>query len=161
MGTASLSILGPSKPTPAPEEEDSQNPSTALLLSDTNNPNSPPKPSTKNFLLIFLLLTACIFLGSSIAFAFLFFSSSQSPTSANSAPTHRPLPHQTPQTRHPTHLHRWVPIRMPIQDPNNQHRPASSPMGMRARPASSSSSPPSHSLPSKPSPRASIPLTMA
>ncbi|KAJ8645053.1 hypothetical protein MRB53_006801 [Persea americana] len=82
MGTASFSVLGPSKPTPTPEEDDSQNPSTALLLSDTNDLNSRPKPFTKDFLLIFLLFTSCIFLATSIAFAFLFFSSSsKSPTS--------------------------------------------------------------------------------
>ncbi|XP_077212504.1 uncharacterized protein LOC143858611 [Tasmannia lanceolata] len=95
MGSSSLSILGPSKPTPSPEE-DPPNPSTALL-SNTSNPSSfsetPQKPKTLIF--ISLLLITSISLASATAFAFLFFSSSHSPkpsfSEKTSQTTARPL----------------------------------------------------------------------
>ncbi|KAF8393522.1 hypothetical protein HHK36_021766 [Tetracentron sinense] len=95
MGSASLSILTPSKPTPVSStEEDPPNPSTALLSFNTDSSTPPHKPTT-TILFISLLVITCIALSASIAFAFLFFSSSSSssssPLSLQIESTARPL----------------------------------------------------------------------
>ncbi|KAG9455702.1 hypothetical protein H6P81_000210 [Aristolochia fimbriata] len=73
MGTASLSILAPSKPSPTPEKDPS-NPSTALLSEESIT--APPRPSKPgSFLFTFLLVLTCISVAFSVAFAFLYFSS--------------------------------------------------------------------------------------
>ncbi|KAF6175345.1 hypothetical protein GIB67_021850 [Kingdonia uniflora] len=88
MGTASLSILTPSKPLPLPSpipssQEDDQtiNPTTALLSSTKpNSSSSPPNSLHKPIIFISLVLITCSALATSIAFAFLFFSSPKDST---------------------------------------------------------------------------------
>ncbi|XP_042492738.1 ectonucleotide pyrophosphatase/phosphodiesterase family member 3-like [Macadamia integrifolia] len=110
MGSDSFPVLTPSKPNSSPaQEEDSPNPSTALLAFDTDSSPSDPSqkstttPTTTTILFITLLIITCISLAASGAFAFLFFSStsrsqqpstslaSQSSTPAETETTARPL----------------------------------------------------------------------
>lgn len=79
MGSASLSILTPSKPTPlATQEEDPPNPSTALLSfnTDSSAESTPHQKPTTTILFVSLLIVTCVALAASGVFAFLFFSSS-------------------------------------------------------------------------------------
>ncbi|XP_010242192.1 PREDICTED: venom phosphodiesterase 2-like [Nelumbo nucifera] len=95
MGTASLSILGPSKPTSAAaEDEDPSNPSTALLSNVESS--TPPQNPTTTILFVTLIIITCLSLLASGVFAFLFFSSSSSSKSSqvlhnNTESTARPL----------------------------------------------------------------------
>ncbi|OVA08451.1 Type I phosphodiesterase/nucleotide pyrophosphatase/phosphate transferase [Macleaya cordata] len=77
MGTASFSILTPSKSaSAATEEEDPPNPSTSLLSSNTTESSNPPQNPKTKIIFISLFIITCIAIATSIAFAFLFFSSS-------------------------------------------------------------------------------------
>ncbi|KAJ9183826.1 hypothetical protein P3X46_007633 [Hevea brasiliensis] len=80
----SVPALNSTKPTQIPtQEEDSQNPSTALLSFDTDSsdPSNPPRKHTTTIIFISLLLITCIALSAASAFAFLFFSSASSSSS--------------------------------------------------------------------------------
>ncbi|KAF5185939.1 Ectonucleotide pyrophosphatase/phosphodiesterase family member [Thalictrum thalictroides] len=87
MGMDSLSILTPTKSTTSPvtSEEDPTNPSTALLSSSSSSTSSTSsqKPTT-TILFIALVLITCIAVSASIAFAFLFFTSINTPKASNS-----------------------------------------------------------------------------
>ncbi|XP_068652089.1 uncharacterized protein [Aristolochia californica] len=83
MGTASLSILAPSKPSPAPDNDPS-NHSTALLL-DESSTTSPSSSKSSSLLFTLLLIVTCISIAFSVAFAFLFFFSPASRSSPKSA----------------------------------------------------------------------------
>ncbi|XP_058069291.1 uncharacterized protein LOC131218642 [Magnolia sinica] len=75
MGTASLSILTPSEP--SQQEQDPPTPTTSLLSPPLPSSTPQTKSTTSNTLIFTaLLLTTLIALAASIAFAFLFFSSS-------------------------------------------------------------------------------------
>ncbi|XP_059433346.1 uncharacterized protein LOC132166534 [Corylus avellana] len=118
MGSDSLSILAPAKPTPVPlptQEEDSSNPSTALLSfntdssSSSSSPKDPPhKPTTTTIIFISLLLITCIALSAAIAFAFLFFSSSASSSSSSAPATSHTSSSPESQARPLTKLERPV-----------------------------------------------------
>lgn len=73
MGTASLSILSPPKPsTPEPSDQ-----STALLNNESNkSPESAPKKA--NYTLIFMAITTCLSAASAVTFGVLFFTARDS-----------------------------------------------------------------------------------
>ncbi|KAJ7973712.1 Ectonucleotide pyrophosphatase/phosphodiesterase family [Quillaja saponaria] len=85
MGSDSLSILSPAKPTPLSTQEEEDPPNTALLSfnTDSSSPTSSHKASN-TILFISLLLITCIALSAAVAFAFLFFSSSSTTKQASS-----------------------------------------------------------------------------